>query len=257
MKLIVRPQLGLQNRLISALPPDTSDCLRPNLIPVMLSLGEIIYDRGESPEHMYFPAGAVISLLYITEDGASVEIGMVGNDGVVGVALLMGRDTMPYRAIVQVAGVAFKLRAKLLQHEFARSSLVQQVLLCYIHELLAQISQTAVCNRLHAVEKRLCRWLLLSHDRAQSNHLAMTQEFISNMLGARRESVTVAAARLQDSGLIDYSRGHITIRNRTGLESAACECYQAVKDEIDQLPPAKPSHGMAEECKSRVSNFRS
>lgn len=257
MRVIVRPEFGAQNRLISAFPDDTSARLRPNLNPVTLSLGEVIYDRGERPEHMYFPSGAVASLLCTTECGATVEIGMVGNDGVIGVGLLLGKETMPHSAIVHVAGAAFKLRVKLLRDEFARSVAVQRVLLSYVHALLTQISQTAVCNRLHAVEKRLCRWLLLSHDRAQSDHLAMTQEFISNMLGARRESVTVAAARLQDAGLIHYSRGHITIRNRGGLELAACECYQTVKDEIDLVPTPKPAHGVAEEHKSLLSNFRS
>ena len=158
-----------------------------------------------------------------------------GNDGVVGVALFLGGDTTPNRAVVQIAGGAFRMKAKLLQEEFARGGPLQHLLLRYTQALITQISQTAVCNRLHSVENRLCRWLLLSHDRVKSDELAMTQEFISNMLGGRRESVTVAAGRLQDAGLIHYARGHIKILNRNGLEASACECYRIVKDELDRL----------------------
>jgi CRP-like cAMP-binding protein len=169
------------------------------------------------------------------EDGSTAEMGLTGNDGVVGIALFLGGDTTPNRAIVQIAGGALRMRAKVLQAEFKQGGALQQVLLRYIQALLTQISQTAVCNRLHAVEQRLCRWLLLSHDRVHSHELQMTQEFIAHMLGGRRESVTVAAGRLQDAGLIHYARGHITILDRAGLEATVCECYQVVKNEIDRL----------------------
>jgi CRP-like cAMP-binding protein len=228
-------QSPAQNRLIATLPAAVSDRLRPNLQPVTLALGEVVYEAGSRPEYVYFPTGAVVSLLYTMEDGATAEVGLTGNDGIVGVALFLGGDTTPNRAIVQIAGGALRMRARLLQDEFARGGPVQQLLLRYTQALITQISQTAVCNRLHAVEKRLCRWLLLSHDCVQSDQLAMTQEFIANMLGGRRESVTVAAARLQDAGLIQYSRGHITILDRPGLEVAACECYRIVRDEFDRL----------------------
>lgn len=237
----VERQPPTQNRLISTLPADVYERLRPNLLPVTLSLGEVVYEAGGRPEYVYFPIGAVVSLLYTMEDGATAEVGLTGNDGIVGIALFLGGDTTPNRAIVQIAGGAYKMRASTLQDEFARCGAVQQLLLRYTQALITQISQTAVCNRLHPVEKRLCRWLLLSHDLVQSNELAMTQEFISNMLGGRRESVTVAAARLQDSELIRYSRGHITILDRAGLESAVCECYRIVRKESDRLlgsPPA-------------------
>jgi CRP-like cAMP-binding protein len=227
--------MPIENRLISSFPPEVYDRLRPNLQPVALSLGEVVYEAGSRPEYVYFPTGAVVSLLYSMENGATAEVGLTGNDGIVGIALFLGGDTTPNRAIVQIAGEALKMRARFLQEEFARGGPVQQVLLRYTQALITQISQTAVCNRLHPVEKRLCRWLLLSHDLVQSDELAMTQEFISNMLGGRRESVTVAAARLQDAGLIRYSRGHITILNRAGLEAAVCECYRIVRDEFDRL----------------------
>jgi CRP-like cAMP-binding protein len=249
--IIYKPRIGLgpsalttmlalpfsprQNRLIAALPAEVCDTVRPNLVPVTLPFGEVLYECGERPEYVYFPVSAVVSLLYTTAEGATTEMGMTGNDGVVGIARFLGGDTTTHQAIVQTAGRAFKMSAQLLLAEFARNGPVQRVLLRYIQAFLTQVSQTGVCNRLHPVDKRLCRWLLLSHDRAQSNRLSMTQEFISNLLGSRRESVTVAAARLQDIGLIHYSRGNITILDRAGLESAACECYQTVKDECDRL----------------------
>jgi CRP-like cAMP-binding protein len=229
------PQIPIQNRLLSALPPDIYDRLRPNLSAETLALGEIVYEAGGRPEFIYFPTGAVISLLYTMADGATAEVGLTGNDGMVGVALVLGGDTTPNRAVVQIAGSALKMRARALQEEFARGGPLQQLLLRYIQALMTQISQTAVCNRLHPVEKRLCRWLLLSHDLVASDELAMTQEFISNMLGGRRESVTVAAARLQDAGLIQYSRGRITILDRAGLEASVCECYRIVRDEFERL----------------------
>lgn len=195
----IEPLPPTGNRLVSNFPADVYERLRPNMLPVTLSLGEVIYESGGRPEYVYFPTGAVVSLLHTMENGATAEVGLAGNDGIVGIALFLGGDTTPNRAIVQVAGGAFKMRARVLQDEFARGGPVQQLLLRYTQALITQISQTAVCNRLHAVEKRLCRWLLLSHDCVQSDELVMTHEFISNMLGGRRESVTVAAARLQDA----------------------------------------------------------
>ena len=224
-----------KNHLLAALPDKDYQRLRPNLERVSLSLGEVVYESGGHLDFVYFPTNAVVSLLYTTEDGSTAEMGLTGNDGVVGIALFLGGDTTPNRAVVQVAGGAFRMRAKILQEEFAGGGRLQQLMLRYTQALITQISQTAVCNRLHSVEKRLCRWLLLSHDRVKSDELLMTQEFISNMLGGRRESVTVAAGRLQDAGLINYSRGHISILDRKGLETAVCECYHVVKNETDRL----------------------
>jgi CRP-like cAMP-binding protein len=225
----------LENRLLSGLPMEDYKRLFPALERVHLSLGHSIYEPGQRLEHVYFPTSAVVSLLYTMEDGSTAEMGLTGNDGAVGVALFLGGDTMPNRAVAQISGGAFRLQAKILQKEFARGGSLQQLLLRYTQALLSQISQTAVCNRLHPVDKRLCRWLLLSHDRVKSDELKMTQEFIANMLGGRRESVTVAAGHLQDAGLIQYSRGRIRILDRVGLEATVCECYRIVKDEGDRL----------------------
>ncbi len=194
---------------------------------------------------MYFPTTAVVSLLYTLASGMTAEMGLTGNDGVVGVALFLGGDTTPNRAVIQVAGGALQMKAKVLREEFARGRAFQQALLRYTQALITQISQTAVCNRLHPVEQRLCRWLLLCHDRVRSAELRMTQEFIANMLGGRRESVTVAAGRLQDAGLIRYARGQITIVDRPGLEATVCECYQIVKSEGERLlrPGVPPGRG--------------
>lgn len=192
-------------------------------------------EAGARLEFAYFPAGAVVSFLNTTVEGGTAEVGIAGNDGIVGTALFLGGNTTVSRAIVQIAGKAFKLRGNLLQEEFSRGGALQRTLLRYIQAFLTQVSQTALCNRLHSVEKRLCRWLLLTLDRAQSDQLSLTQEFIANMLGSRRESVTVAAARLQDAGLIHYSRGNIHVLNRAGLELAACECYRLVTDEYERL----------------------
>jgi CRP-like cAMP-binding protein len=224
-----------ENLLLAALPAEEYKKLLVHLQPVTLSLGEVVYESSGCLDYIYFPTTSVVSLLYTMKNGSIAEMGLSGNDGVVGVALFLGGDTTPNRAVVQIAGRAFRMKAKLLQEEFARGGPLQRLLLRYTQALITQISQTAVCNRLHSVENRLCRWLLLSHDRVRSDELAMTQEFISNMLGGRRESVTVAAGRLQDAGLIHYARGHIKILNRKGLEASACECYQIVKDELDRL----------------------
>jgi len=224
-----------ESLLLSTLPGEEYKRLFPRLQHVQFSLGEVVYESGGHMEYVYFPTTCVVSLLYTMEDGSTAEVGLTGNDGVVGIALFLGGDTAPNRAVVQIAGGAFRLKAEVLQDEFKRGGPFQHLMLRYTQALITQISQTAVCNRLHAVEKRLCRWLLLCHDRLKSDNIQMTQEFISNMLGGRRESVTVAAGRLQDAGLIHYSRGNIEILSRSGLESAVCECYRIVKDESDRL----------------------
>jgi CRP-like cAMP-binding protein len=202
---------------------------------VSFALGEVVYEFAGQLDYVFFPTTAIISLLYTMENGASAEMGLTGNDGVVGIALFMGGGTMPNRAVVQSAGRALKMKARVLQEAFARGGEFQRLLLRYTQALITQISQTAVCNRLHSVEQQLARWLLLSHDRLKSNELIMTQELIGDMLGVRREAVTVAAGRLQDEAAIRYVRGHITILNRPKLESLVCECYQVVKAEFDRL----------------------
>jgi CRP-like cAMP-binding protein len=225
----------VENHLLAALPSDEYERLFLTQEGVSLSLGQVIYESGESLEYVYFPTSSVVSLLYTMEDGSTAEMGLVGNDGIVGVALFLGGDTTPNRAVVQIAGRALRMKSKALKSEFSRGGPFQQVLLRYTQALMTQISQTAACNRLHSVEKRLCRWLLLCHDRIKSDELQMTQEFISNMMGGRRESVTIAARRLQNAGFIHYSRGHIRILDRKGLEASACECYLIVKAEVDRL----------------------
>jgi CRP-like cAMP-binding protein len=223
------------NRLLSALPSDESDRIFPGLQKVSFSLGQVVYEFGGQLDYVYFPTTAIISLLYTMENGSSAEMGLTGNDGVVGIALFMGGGTMPNRAVVQSAGDALRMKAKLLQDEFARGGKFQHLLLRYTQALITQISQTAVCNRLHAVDQQLCRWLLLSHDRVKADELIMTQELIADMLGVRREGVTVAAGRLQDAGAISYVRGHIKILDRAKLEETVCECYRVVKNEFDRL----------------------
>lgn len=195
----------------------------------------MIYESGEKLDHIYFPTTAIISLLYIMENGSTAEIGMSGNDGLVGIALYMGGSTTPSRAVVQSAGNSFRLRSKDLNDEFSLGGTFQKVLLRYTQSLMTQISQTAVCNRLHPVQKQLCRWLLINHDLLQTNKLIMTHDLIANMLGVRREGVSIAAGQLQELGLISYVRGTITILDRDGLLANACECYQVVKDEYDRL----------------------
>lgn len=224
-----------QNRLLAALPEEVHERLYPHLEDVSLLLGQVIYESGERLDHIYFPTTSIVSLLYTMEDGTSAEIGVVGNDGVVGIALFMGGETTPNRAVVQSAGYSLRMKPNVLQEEFRRGGPLQLVLLRYTQALITQMSQTAVCNRLHSVDQQLCRWLLLSHDRLDSNELTMTQELIANMLGVRREGVTVAAGHLQAAGLIHYNRGKITISDRTGLEARACECYQVVRNEFERL----------------------
>lgn len=223
------------NRLLAALPREDYERLLPQLHEVRFTLGEVVYEFGGQLDYVYFPTDSIVSLLYTMENGASAEMGLTGNDGVVGIALFMGGGTMPNRAVVQSAGGAVRMTAKVLQDEFARGGKFQHMLLRYTQALITQISQTAVCNRLHSVEQQLCRWLLLSHDRIRSDELIMTQELIADMLGVRREGVTVAAGRLQDLGAISYVRGRITILDRDKLEETVCECYQVVKDEFQRL----------------------
>jgi CRP-like cAMP-binding protein len=231
----MRSEFARKNRLLGALPHEVYQRSLPNLERVELKLGEVIYESGERPSYMYLPLNCIISLLYTMENGASAEIGMVGNEGVVGIALFMGGETMPSRAVVQSAGSALRMPARSLQEEFRRGGAFQIALLRYTQALITQMSQTAVCNRLHSIDQQLCRWLLLSHDRLRSNVLVMTQELIANMLGVRREGVTVAAGQLQAAGLIRYARGRITIVDRAGLEARVCECYAVVKRETDRL----------------------
>lgn len=227
--------LASENQLLAALPSDTLAGLLPRLEPITFALGDVIYESGGHLDYIYFPTSCIVSLVYTMETGETAEMGLTGNEGAVGIALFMGGDTMPNRAIVQVAGNAIRMKARTLLAELRRDGPLEERLLRYTQALITQICQTAVCNRLHLVEQRLCRWILLCHDRLKSNELLMTQEFIANMLGGRRQSVTVAAGRLQDAGLIHYSRGHIQILDRRGLEAAACECYRVVKAEYDRL----------------------
>ncbi len=226
-----------QNHLLRALPAAESDRLLPLLELVAMPLGQVLYESGSKLRHVYFPTTSIVSLLYVMEDGASAEIAVVGNEGMVGVALFMGGETTPSRALVQSAGHAYRLKGQFLKDEFTRAAALQHLLLRYTQALLTQMAQTAVCNRHHSVDQQLCRWLLLSLDRLPTNKLSMTQELIANMLGVRREGVTEAAGKLQMAGLINYSRGQITVLDRPRLEAEACECYQVVKTEFDRLLP--------------------
>jgi CRP-like cAMP-binding protein len=228
------------NRLLAALPADVFDRLRPDLELVEMPLGKVLYESGAEMKQVYFPVpGCIVSMLYVMADGASAEIAVVGDEGMVGISLFMGGDTTPSRALVQNAGWAFQLSGKELIAEFERHSDLQHLLLRFTQALITQMSQTAVCNRHHSVDQQLCRWLLLSLDRLATNELTMTQELIANMLGVRREGVTEAAGKLQDRGLIHYSRGRIKILDRPGLEVRVCECYAVVKKEYDRLLPEK------------------
>jgi len=226
-----------QNHLLAALPKCESERLLPHLELVPLPLGEALYESGDRLNHVYFPTTAIVSLLYELENGSSAEIAVVGFEGIVGIALFMGGDTMPNRAVVQSAGYAYRLRGQLLKEEFNRAGALQHLLLRYTLAMLTQMAQTAVCNRHHSVDQQLCRWLLLSLDRLPANELSMTQELIANMLGVRREGVTEAAGKLQNDGLIHYSRGRITVLDRTGLEKRVCECYEVVRQEFQRLLP--------------------
>jgi CRP-like cAMP-binding protein len=235
--LMPAPDDPRQNHLLAALPADDYQRLLPSLEPISMLLGDVLYESGVQMRSVYFPTSSIVSLLYVMENGASAEIAVVGKEGIVGVSLFMGGETTPSRAVVQSAGQAYQLKGQQLKDEFYRNGPMQHLLLRYTQSLLTQMAQTAVCNRHHSLDQQLCRWLLLSLDRLQSNELVMTQELIANMLGVRREGVTEAAGNLQRVGLIEYRRGHITVLDRPGLEARACECYAVVKTECDRLLP--------------------
>ena len=224
-----------QNHLLATLPSADYKRLRPELERVPLALGQVLYESGSGQAYVYFPTDSIVSLLYVMQNGSSAEIAVVGNEGVVGIALFMGGETTPSRAVVQSAGSAYRCRDSLLKIEFERGGTLQHLLLRYTQALITQMTQTAACNRHHAVEQQLCRWLLLSLDRLHSSELTMTQALIANMLGVRREGVTEAAGNLQAAGLIHYSRGKITVLDRPTLEARTCECYAVVKHEYDRL----------------------
>jgi CRP-like cAMP-binding protein len=227
-----------QNHLLAALPEADYNILLPHLELVDLPLGKILYESGHVFTNVYFPTTAIVSLLYVLESGASAEIAVVGNEGVVGIALFMGGESMPNRALVQSSGYAYRLNGQMLNQQFNRSGALQHLLMRYTLALLSQMAQTAVCNRHHSVDQQLCRWLLLSLDRlGGASELCMTQELIADMLGVRREGVTEAAGKLQAAGLIHYSRGKITLLDRPGLEARVCECYEVVRKEFKRLLP--------------------
>jgi CRP-like cAMP-binding protein len=228
-----------KNRLLAALPEAESQRWLPQLDLVEMPLGEVLYESGVTLSHVYFPTTAIVSLLYVMENGASAEIAVVGNEGLVGVSLFMGGESTPSRAVVQSAGQGIRLEARSMKNEFNRAGPALHLLLRYTQALITQMAQTAVCNRHHSVDQQLCRWLLLSLDRLEGDELVMTQELIANMLGVRREGVTEAALSLQQAGLIRYARGHITVLHRARLEKRTCECYAVVKKEYDRLLPPK------------------
>jgi CRP-like cAMP-binding protein len=229
------------NRLLAALPDAEWQRWKPRLEAVAMPLGQVLYESGVRLEHVYFPTSSIVSMLYVLEDGASAEIAVVGLEGLIGIALFMGGGTTPSRAVVQSAGLGFRLPAAVMQAEFERAGPAMHLLLRFTQALITQMTQTAVCNRHHALDQQLCRWLLLSLDRLPGHELVMTQELIGHMLGVRREGVTEAARKLQAAGLIRYARGHITVLDRDGLEARTCECYGVVKKEYDRLlPPGRP-----------------
>jgi CRP-like cAMP-binding protein len=228
---------GHQNHLLDALPATDYEHLEPHLERVTLNLGEVLYEPGDRMRYVYFPSTAIVSLLYVMANGASAEIAIVGNEGILGISLFMGGESTPSRAVVQSAGHGFRMRSSVLKDEFGRFGVLMRLLLRYTQALITQMAQTAVCNRHHTVDQQLCRWLLLSLDRLSSNELAMTQELIANMLGVRREGVTEAAGKLQSAGLISYRRGKIRVLDRPGVEARSCECYRVVKKEFDRLLP--------------------
>ena len=232
----VVPRTSQKNSLLAILPEAEYDRLNPHLELVPMNLGTVLYESGAALQHAYFPVTCIISMLYVMENGASAEIAVVGNEGVLGVSLFMGGETTPSRAVVQSAGYAFRLKKHLLKQEInQKGAVLQHLLLRYTQSLLTQMAQTAACNRYHSVDQQLCRWLLLSLDRLPDNTLVMTHELIANMLGVRREGVTEAAVKLQDAGLITYKRGKITVLDRPRLELRVCECYAVVKTESDRL----------------------
>jgi CRP-like cAMP-binding protein len=227
-----------RNHIIAALPVVEFQRWLPQLERVEMLSGQVLHGSDATLEHVYFPATSIVSLLYVMESGASAEIAVVGNEGVVGISLFMGGESTPSRAVVRSAGQGYRLSAQMIKEEFDRSGPVMHLLLRYTQALITQMSQTAVCNRHHSLDQQLCRWLLLSLDRLAGNDLVMTQGLIANMLGVRREGVTESALKLQNAGLICYARGHITVLDRPGLEKRTCECYAVVKKEYDRLLPA-------------------
>jgi CRP-like cAMP-binding protein len=231
-----------QNRLLDALSGVELKRLRPNLEPVDMPLGRVLYESGRELEHVYLPTTCIVSLLYVLENGASAQIAVVGNEGVVGVSIFMGGETTPSRAVVQSAGQAFRLAGRVVKEEFMRGGSMQHLMLRYTQSLITQMAQTAVCNRHHSVDQQLCRWLLLSIDRLGKLEIVMTQELIANMLGVRREGVTEAAGKLQKVGVIEYRRGHIKVLDRMRLEGMVCECYDVVRRETARLLPKVAAH---------------
>ena len=241
------PQSSNQNRLLASLPTAEFEHLAPHLELVAMRLGEILYESGDQLKYVYFPTTAIVSLHYVTENGASSEIAGVGNEGVLGISLFMGGNTTPGRAIVSASGYGYRLKARVLMEEYnrvggRRAGVMQHLLLRYTQARITQVSQTAVCNRHHSVEQQLCRWLLLTLDRLPSNELTMTHELIASMIGVRREGITEAAGQLQQAGFIRYHRGHIVVLDRSGLESRVCECYAAVKNAFERLFPQVQNH---------------
>jgi CRP-like cAMP-binding protein len=229
----------LENQLLAALPDSETALVLPLLESVDMPLGKVLFESGSSITHVYFPTTSIVSLLHVMEDGASAEIAVVGYEGLVGIALFMGGISTPSRAVVQSAGRGFRLKADVMKQEFNRAGSMMHLLLRYTQALITQKAQTAACNRHHSLDQQLCRWLLLSLDRLRGNELVMTQELIANMLGVRREGVTEAAGHLQQAGLIQYQRGHITVLDRAGIERRSCECYAVVKKEYDRLLPTE------------------
>jgi CRP-like cAMP-binding protein len=224
-----------QNLLLAALPAADFERLAGHLERVPMRVGDMLYEPGEQLQHAYFPITSIVSLHYVMETGASASVAGVGNEGMVGISLFMGGNTTPSSAVVQTAGVAYRLAHRVLKQEFERPGTLHQLLLRYTQALMTQMTQTAVCNRHHAVEQQLCRWLLVTLDRIPSGQIVMTQELVASMLGVRREGVTDAAGRLQEAGVIRYRRGHITVLQRAGLETRACECYDVVRKEFARL----------------------
>jgi CRP-like cAMP-binding protein len=231
------PTSPTRNHLLDAMPAAEWGRFAPHLTAVHLKLGDVLYESGTEQPHVYFPTNSIVSLLYVLENGASAEIAIVGNEGLVGISLFMGGGTTPSRAVVQSAGQAFRMKAQFVRDEFVLAGSVQHLFLRYTQALLTQMGQTAVCNRHHTVDQQLCRWLLMSLDRLSSNELTMTQELIANMLGVRREGVTEAAGKLQRAGVIQYNRGRIRVLDRPRLERMACECYEVVRKEFARLLP--------------------
>jgi CRP-like cAMP-binding protein len=236
----ISPPERRTNQLLAALPDAEWQRWSPELQAVEMPLGQVLYESGNTLSHVYFPTTSIVSLLYVMQNGASAEIAVVGNEGIVGISLFMGGESTPSRAVVQSAGQGLRLNAKMLKDEFNQNAPVLHLLLRYTQALITQMAQTAVCNRHHSLDQQLCRWLLLSLDRLQGDELVMTQELMANMLGVRREGVTEAALNLQRVGLIRYTRGHISVLDRAGLERRTCECYAVVKKEYDRLLPERP-----------------